>query len=405
MNQMIAQMVNLLFQDVIDNEETRALHDELMDNCQEHFRDLVAGGMSEEDAAGAVMESLAGMQEVVDQYPRRPAAQPGEDGAQDTAGEPAEAEAADAEPAPAPEAGYDAEGIRKIRVDAGNFDTEITGHDGSRILVDCEAMDRLDVLREDDVLTVRVSRATDRILEDTKNAVREGDGKKLMDMTLSELLGKVKNVVDSAVRSVTEHVNVSFSGEGKLRIAVPRSLLPALEVNTSSGDVRVDRVQSPDYTLRSASGDIQLDCSIREAIDRVFASSASGDIRVASAWAREAEISSISGDVDMDGDYGSLRCKSVSGDVDFKGTAVSLTSKSVGGDVQLTLLQAPSGSLSAEATSGDVCVELPEDCPPVHMDAETVGGDVWCDVEDAGADAPLTVRARTISGDIRILKS
>ncbi len=66
MNHMIAHMVDILFQDVVENEETKALHDELMNNCQEHFQDLLNSGMSEDDAAGAVLESLSGMQEVVD---------------------------------------------------------------------------------------------------------------------------------------------------------------------------------------------------------------------------------------------------------------------------------------------------------------------------------------------------
>ena len=68
---MISHMVDILFQDVAESEETRALHDELMINCQEHYQDLIASGMPEDEAAAAVMDSLSGMQEVVDQYPRR----------------------------------------------------------------------------------------------------------------------------------------------------------------------------------------------------------------------------------------------------------------------------------------------------------------------------------------------
>ena len=44
MNPIIRQMVDILFQDVVENEETRALHDELMNNCQEHYQDLISSG-------------------------------------------------------------------------------------------------------------------------------------------------------------------------------------------------------------------------------------------------------------------------------------------------------------------------------------------------------------------------
>ena len=395
MNQMITQMVDILFQDVIDNEETRALHDELMNNCQEHYQDLVSSGMPEDEAAGAVMESLSGMQEVVDQYPRKEPAPAAEE--TEEAEEPADAE-------PEKCAVYSAEGIRKIHVDSGSFDVEVDSTSGRQISVSCGQMERLSVLQEDGVLRVQVVPAAEQIAEDVKKASEsEASDRSFMDMTLNELLKKAKIFVDAAWKNISSHVNEQlFQADAVIRISVPEELLPVVEVNTGSGDVRVENMRASEYALRSGSGDITLDCSVKEAIDRIFASTASGDIRVGSAWAKEAEISAISGDVNLEGDYGALTCKSVSGDVDFEGTAVALNSKSVSGDVQLTLVQAVSGSICAEATSGDIQVNLPDDCSGVHLDAKSTAGDVLCELEDAGSSAPLQIRARTISGDIRI---
>ncbi len=395
MNKTVSEMVNLLFRDVVQNEETKAMHDELMLNCQEHFQDLVDSGMTEETAAAAVRESLNGMQEVIDQYPKR---------------EKDEAEAIPAEqddiPAPAEEADdtvrfWPAGGIRRIRVDAGSHDVKVSPVNGDRIEIRCNTPEEIRVEQQGDTLTVETVRVTDEI----RNAGEETaeQGKRVMDMTLNELLGKVRDIVDKTTHMVMDRMNNgSFFSDELIEIRVPEKLISALEINASSGDVAAAPRGIPEITLRTASGDVELDCSVKDEIDRLFASSASGDIRISSAFARRCEASAISGDVDVEGDFGELFCKSVSGDVDFDGTAVELQGKSVSGDVDLRLQQAPSGTVSAESTSGDVSIELPDDCAPAAVSISTTIGEIDCDVEDAGEIAPLKLRARTVSGDIRI---
>ena len=78
MNQTVKRIVDILFQDVVENEETQALHEELMNNCQEHYQDLIDRGLSEDEAVGEVVESLKGMKDVIAQYPKKetPAAAP-----------------------------------------------------------------------------------------------------------------------------------------------------------------------------------------------------------------------------------------------------------------------------------------------------------------------------------------
>lgn len=71
MNEKVTQMVSLLFRDVADSEEVQALHDEVLNNCQDRYADLIASGLSEEESLAAVMESLKGMEEVLKEYPRR----------------------------------------------------------------------------------------------------------------------------------------------------------------------------------------------------------------------------------------------------------------------------------------------------------------------------------------------
>ena len=71
MNDTVARIVEIMFQDVEMNEETAAIRDEVMNNCQERYNDLVSSGVSEDDAIAAVIESLKGMEDVLAPYKRR----------------------------------------------------------------------------------------------------------------------------------------------------------------------------------------------------------------------------------------------------------------------------------------------------------------------------------------------
>ena len=73
MNQTVKRIVDILFQDVVENEETNALHEELMNNCQEHYQDLIDRGLSEDEAVSEVVDSLKGMKDVIAQYPKKAA--------------------------------------------------------------------------------------------------------------------------------------------------------------------------------------------------------------------------------------------------------------------------------------------------------------------------------------------
>ena len=71
MNDTVARIVDLMFENTEMTEEVAALRDEVMNNCQERFFDLVESGVSEDDASSAVVESLKGMEDVVNQYQRK----------------------------------------------------------------------------------------------------------------------------------------------------------------------------------------------------------------------------------------------------------------------------------------------------------------------------------------------
>ena len=393
MNKMVKRMVDLLFEDVESTEETRELHDEIMNNCQDHFQDLTDSGMTEDEALGAVMESLSGMQEMLEQYPKKKAVQEIEDAYNEVTGEKEAAETALLHQATS--------WVERIRVDAAARDVTVEAADTEEILIDSEDKENILVERDGNTLFIHVRRIADELRDEAEDFAK-GSGE-MSEMNLTDLLNKVGSMVNRAVRGVMNHISVELGTHGApIRITVPRRLLTALEMNTSSGDMEVSYVRAKEYVLRTASGDITLKADAKEASDRIFASSASGDIEVKEAWTRKGEFSSISGDLELSGDFGDLNCKSVSGEVDFRGSAVDLRSKSVSGAVDLSLKVASSGSVSAESTSGSVTVQLPEDAAPVHLSMSSVSGNLRSDVEDAGESAPLSIRVKTVSGAVKV---
>ena len=56
MNATVARIVEIMFQDTEMSEEVQALRDEVMNNCQERYNDMVARGLSEDAAIAAVRE-------------------------------------------------------------------------------------------------------------------------------------------------------------------------------------------------------------------------------------------------------------------------------------------------------------------------------------------------------------
>lgn len=91
MNTTVARIVEIMFQDYELTDELLTIKDEVMSNCQERYQDCIQRGLTEDEAIGAVIESLKGMEEVLANIPKRT------DARRDSQQEPDEAEAAEAE--------------------------------------------------------------------------------------------------------------------------------------------------------------------------------------------------------------------------------------------------------------------------------------------------------------------
>lgn len=156
-----------------------------------------------------------------------------------------------------------------------------------------------------------------------------------------------------------------------------------LNVQTASGDVEADRV-SGGVNVKSASGDV----SVREI-------------------GEGASVQSASGDVDIDVVRGSIVVNAVSGDVTIGEAYDDVDVNTVSGDQRHGAVVR--GTVTAHAVSGDVSVAVRRGAR-VFLDCNTISGDTKSDLEltsDAPAgDGPLVeIRAKTVSGDIRITRA
>lgn len=162
-----------------------------------------------------------------------------------------------------------------------------------------------------------------------------------------------------------------------------RGTLGGLNVQTASGDLDVNRV-SGGVNVKSASSDF----SAREVGGGVNIQTASGDIDLSIARG-PINVTSVSGDISIGEAYDNVNANSVSGDQDH------------GAVMQ--------GVVAAHSVSGDVTIAVRRGSN-AFLDCTTVSGDTTSELELTG-DAPagngplVEIRAKTVSGDIRITRA
>lgn len=392
MNATIARIVDIMFQDTEMNDEAQALHDEVMNNCQERFDDLVARGLSEDEAIGEVVESLKGMDEVIDQYPKKAAK------AEDEA---FAGGAADNEEQGACDFAYDREQVRELNVFLSNEDITVEPSEDGLVHVNGDV--KLDVSLEAGVLSIN-GRPGERNRR-SRHVTIHGENIHIDEPLTMENLG---SFIRATMRAVSEQVKMSGTihwGDGQITVQLPKACQASLNIHTSSGDVDIHDVSARRVKCDSSSGDVNI--SEVAGMETLHVNTSSGEIQVEGAddGGRQDEVSlkSMSGDVNFTGVCRWGMFTSVSGDVDVEGDLEDVQMKSTSGDVLLEQWEAGLRRVSIQSTSGDVTVHLPGDTCGVVANLSSVSGDRHCDsFPPARHGEQLLITARTISGDIRV---
>jgi DUF4097 and DUF4098 domain-containing protein YvlB len=175
----------------------------------------------------------------------------------------------------------------------------------------------------------------------------------------------------------------SLSVRSKSADVVATGTLDGLNVSTASGDVEANRVEGG-LNVKSASGDTR----VREV---------SG----------AANVQTASGDIDLHIVRGPVNVNSASGDVTIGEAYDNVNANTVSGDQEHGAVMR--GNVSTHSVSGDVTIGVRRGSK-VYLDCNTVSGDTSSELElttDAPeGDGPLVeIRAKTVSGDIRITRA
>ena len=338
MNPTIEKIVNLLFEDLEETEEVRALRDEVMQNCQERFSDLVEGGMTADEATSAVVESLKGMEEMLREYPRKRSEEPADEGEECSSYV------------------FSPDSVRRIETQlvSENVTCQLSP-DG---LVHVEADGTVRVALQDGVLRIRhVERrhvgASFKLSFFNFNFSFSTDEVKLL---LPERL-----LADVCLRTTSGDVEWSGAGVEKLSIATASGdvtvsdarMAGEMQVQTASGDVEMLHSAASQLDVTTASGDITL--SQLDIAQHARASTASGDVHW-NASCPDVQVGSISGDVTVKGECARIQCKTTSGDarIEAESCLERITGQTTSGDARIRLAAGTQAFLNCRSRFGDV---------------------------------------------------
>ena len=158
--------------------------------------------------------------------------------------------------------------------------------------------------------------------------------------------------------------------------------LGEVTVKSASGDVSVKDARA--LTFNTASGDLWTGA----VTGPLTAKSASGDVDIRSVGG-PASVSTVSGDVRIGGTDDTALINAVSGDIDLESVGAAVRISAVSGVVNVGARPGLALWIDAQSVSGTMQSELDvADMPPA----------------DVGA-APVELRVRTVSGDVRISRS
>jgi hypothetical protein len=230
------------------------------------------------------------------------------------------------------------------------------------------------------------------------------------DIDVRTVDGDESTVVLEGDEKLLEHVHVTHDGD---RLAVgfrgkkPFGITIAIGAFTFGSEgirLRATVPHGTEAAVTSASADAALEGRLRA----LRAKTASGDVRVRGEIEETATVKTVSGDVELDRVGGDLHAQTVSGDVAAGAVGGSVEVKSVSGDIRVDSLR--EGEASFTSISGDVAFGIAAGSF-LDVDAGSVSGDLTSEVplaSEPGEDvdgATVVLRGKTVSGDVRVFRA
>ena len=400
MNETVGRIVEIMFQDVEMNEETAAIREEVMNNCQERFTDMVASGIGEDEAISAVVESLKGMEDVLAPYKKKAQHARAEEAADLQGGE--------------QHLTFASGEVHRIDAALVKEDVNIEASDDDLYHVIWDANENplvnvelsggvLRVTRRpgEDEQTGRSSRHEQHFqMDDMSGFVKTEDGK--IEINMDGISRSMRSLGEKLKLMFTEGVKISVGKTwGSVTIQVPENAMPHVKLLTTSGDISVQDAALTELIVTSTSGDINVDLDEERPLERLELRTTSGDLEVR-AHTGDASISTTSGDVEAEGRYNRLNIATISGDMDVRANVVNMSFSAISGDVDLSFESDEVSQVKGSTISGDIDIDLPEGIGTMAIQAQTRSGDVTTRCHTNGVGPTVTGGVSSMSGDITI---
>ncbi|WP_405062840.1 DUF4097 domain-containing protein [Kribbella sp. NBC_01505] len=265
--------------------------------------------------------------------------------------------------------------LTRARIEIGSGQILLVPADGTQTIVDLEVEDGED---EDVVYTI----------EDGELVVELRKGRNFSTRRGPQIHVRISTPVVLDLRAKT--------GSGDITAHAP---LGQARLSTGSGDIQLETVQG-DLAVSTGSGDVRA----AHVAGVTKGSTGSGSIDIGEA-AATIGLSTGSGDVRIGDAAGPTSVKVGSGDITIERVRDHSVATSGSGDVTVEVADGP--SIQAETANGDVRIGVPDGIP-TYLDLKTVTGKIRCELEpgqkpEAG-ERSLTLRARTVTGDITVVK-
>ncbi len=418
MNATVARIVELIFEDYELSDEVQTIKDEVLTNCQERFEDCVARGLTEDEAIGAVAESLKGMEEVLKDYPKKPKEQSDNDDRTFTEEQTVSGNFV-----------FSSDEIKEVSVNLVCEDITFEPSEDGRVHVTYEDCPYVQVaVREGKLEITRTQGSNTRVnTRINNNMPRLCINGNFID--LKEIKRWASNITKGFTFTILEG--------GEITVRLPRSLCVPISVYTTSGDVELTDVDTNDLHCQTISGDLDVNLSV-ESVNNVRLQTSSGDLEAnlragvlemqtvsgdltlvgeakraslrstsgdmdVNLHADEAKIGTVSGDIEMDGSTTGLNIHTTSGDATVRGGMQHVVASTVSGDMHLLpTIGSEQLVISSKSTSGDMTVNLPKEATVYAVLNSRHAGGIHNNHPSNGENSDAKVSMSSVSGDLYI---
>lgn len=275
-----------------------------------------------------------------------------------------------------------------------NQQDTVNGEDIESIKIEVSAADIIIVPAERDDIHVKLSgKVSERNKDSYKLSLKEEGGTAHISVSQPKIRFQVG-------------INITNL---KLEVEVPAKEYNSLEVQSTSGDIVVNKIEAENMNTVVTSGDVVME---ELKINNLLAiRNTSGDVRLKNTKALATKMNGTSGDLNISNVESDITVKTTSGDFTVTEVTGNINIEATSGDITIKNKRV-TGNITADITSGDVIISYEEEPRSLLVDYKANSGSGVIGVKDFQytekrereilgqiGDGQYSIKVRTSSGD------